>query len=62
MEDMTYIETGSLISIKENVNDILIPSEEESLTMMYPMDFEEFAEPIGESMFFNKNSGVLQGF
>lgn len=32
MEDMTYIETGSLISIKENVNDILIPSEEESLT------------------------------
>lgn len=37
-----YIETGSLISIKENVRDITIPSEERSL-LMYPMDFEEFA-------------------
>lgn len=36
-----YIETGSLISIKQNVKDILIPSEEEKLKM-YPMDFEEF--------------------
>ena len=36
-----YIETGSLISIKKNVKDILIPSEEEKL-IMYPMDFEEF--------------------
>lgn len=36
-----YIETGSLISIKKNVKDILIPSEEQSLPM-YPMDFEEF--------------------
>ncbi len=36
-----YIETGSLISIKEHVKDILIPSEEDSLNM-YPMDFEEF--------------------
>ncbi len=36
-----YIETGSLISIRENVKDILIPSEERSLKM-YPMDFEEF--------------------
>ena len=44
-----YIETGSLISIKENVKDILIPSEEDSL-IMYPMDFEEFAEALGESM------------
>lgn len=44
-----FIETGSLISIKENVKDILIPSEEESL-IMYPMDFEEFAEALGESM------------
>ncbi len=44
-----YIETGSLISIKENVKDILIPSEEQSLTM-YPMDFEEFAEALGESL------------
>ena len=36
-----YIETGSLISIKKNVQDILIPSEEYILKM-YPMDFEEF--------------------
>ena len=36
-----YIETGSLISIRENVRDILIPSEERSFKM-YPLDFEEF--------------------
>ena len=36
-----YIETGSLISIKENVKDILIPSEEDQMKL-YPMDFEEF--------------------
>lgn len=36
-----YIETGSLISIREHVKDILIPSEEDSINM-YPMDFEEF--------------------
>lgn len=36
-----YIETGSLISIKKNVQDILIPSEEYRIKM-YPMDFEEF--------------------
>ena len=36
-----YIETGSLISIKKNVKDILIPSEEEKIRM-YPFDFEEF--------------------
>ena len=36
-----YIETGSLISIKKNVKNILIPSEEYKLKM-YPMDFEEF--------------------
>lgn len=36
-----YIETGSLISIKKNVKDILIPSEERKLNM-YPMDYEEF--------------------
>ena len=44
-----YIETGSLISIKENVKNILIPSEERKL-VMYPMDFEEFAEALGESL------------
>ena len=42
-----YIETGSLISIKENVNDITIPSEERTL-LMYPMDFEEFAWAMNE--------------
>ncbi|MEG1561701.1 MAG: AAA family ATPase [Raoultibacter sp.] len=36
-----YLETGSLISLKSNVKDILIPSEEDSLRMN-PMDFEEF--------------------
>lgn len=36
-----YIETGSLISIKKNVKDILIPSEEKHIDM-HPMDFEEF--------------------
>lgn len=41
-----YIETGSLISIKKNVKDIVIPSEEELLEM-HPMDFEEFLWAIG---------------
>ena len=36
-----YLETGSLVSIKENTEDILIPSDEESI-QMYPMDYEEF--------------------
>ena len=36
-----YIETGSLISIKKNVKDILIPSEEKKINM-YPLDYEEF--------------------
>ena len=42
-----YIETGSLISIRENVKDILIPSEESRLEM-HPMDFEEFLWAIGK--------------
>ncbi len=41
-----YIETGSLVSIKENVKDILIPSEEDQISL-YPMDFEEFLWAIG---------------
>lgn len=36
-----YIETGSLISIKKNVENILIPSEEMKIEV-YPMDYEEF--------------------
>lgn len=45
-----YIETGSLISIKKNVKDILIPSEEESIKMN-PMDFEEFLWAMGNKTF-----------
>ena len=41
-----YIETGSLISIKKNIKDILIPSEEEMIKMN-PMDFEEFLWAMG---------------
>ena len=41
-----YVETGSLISIKKNVKDILIPSEEEMIKMN-PMDFEEFLWAMG---------------
>lgn len=43
-----YIETGSLISIRKNVENILIPSEEEKLSM-YPMDFEEFLWSTGDT-------------
>lgn len=42
-----YVETGSLVSIKSNTSDILIPSEEESMSMG-PMDFEEFLWAMGE--------------
>ncbi len=42
-----YMETGSLISIKENVKDIVIPSEERQMKM-YPLDFEEFCWALGE--------------
>lgn len=42
-----FIETGSLISIRENVKGITIPSEERSICM-YPMDFEEFCFALGE--------------
>ena len=56
-----YIETGSLISIKENVKDIVLPSEERHLKM-YPLNFEEFCIALGEEQmisyiqhcFFNK--------
>lgn len=43
-----YIETGSLISIKKNVEKILIPSEERKV-MMYPMDYEEFLWALGDT-------------
>ena len=44
-----YIETGSLISIRENVENITLPSEERKMAM-YPMDFEEFAWALGEEV------------
>ena len=43
-----YIETGSLISIRKNVKDIVIPSEEMRMPM-YPMDFEEFRWALGDT-------------
>jgi predicted AAA+ superfamily ATPase len=42
-----FIETGSLISIRQNVQDIMIPSEEESFEM-HPLDFEEFLWALGD--------------
>ena len=43
-----YIETGSLISIKQNTKGITIPGEEEQIDM-YPMDFEEFRWALGDT-------------
>lgn len=47
-----YLETGSLISIRQNVKDILIPSEELAIEM-YPMDFEEFLWAMEEENLFS---------
>lgn len=44
-----YIETGSLITLKRNIRDIVIPSEEESI-QMYPLDFEEFLWAMGDEV------------
>lgn len=44
-----YIETGSLISIKQNVQDIVIPSEEEAI-QLNPLDFEEFLFALNETI------------
>ena len=44
----SYLETGSLISIKKNVKDILIPSEEMKIEI-YPMDYEEFCDATGSN-------------
>ncbi len=55
-----YIETGSLLSMQKNVEDIIIPSEEKHI-MLYPLDFEEFLWALGDNTtftmlktFFNK--------
>ena len=45
-----YIETGSLISIKKNVKNIVIPSEEMKI-QIYPMDYEEFMWAIGNDTY-----------
>ncbi len=42
-----YLETGSLLSIKTNVKDIVLPSEEESI-QMYPISFDEFLRALGK--------------
>ena len=44
-----YIETGSLISIKKNTQNITIPSEEERVTL-FPMDYEEFRWALGDEV------------
>lgn len=43
-----YIETGSLISIRKNVKDIVIPSEEEKMILL-PLDYEEFKWALGDT-------------
>ena len=47
-----YIETGSLISIRKNVANILIPSEEHIISM-FPMDYEEFLWATGDNVSFS---------
>ena len=44
-----YLETGSLIRLKKNTQDIIIPSEEEHIEM-FPMDFEEFLWASGDEV------------
>ncbi|MDY6294196.1 MAG: AAA family ATPase [Bacteroidales bacterium] len=43
-----YIETGSLISIRKNTQNIIIPSEETRIEM-FPMDYEEFLWATGDT-------------
>ncbi len=54
-----YIETGSLISIKKNVEGILIPSEELKL-QMYPLDYEEFLWATGKDDIYNLYRQILK--
>lgn len=54
-----YIETGSLISIKSNVKDIIIPSEETRVNM-YPMDFEEFKWALNDTITIPMLREILQ--
>ena len=61
-----YIETGSLISIRKNTENIIIPSEETRIEM-YPMDYEEFRWALGDTatvpllrQFFDKHLPLQQ--
>ena len=47
-----YLETGSLIRLKKNTQDIIIPSEEEHLEL-FPLDFEEFLWAAGDEVTFS---------
>ena len=55
-----YMETGSLISIRKNVRDILIPSEEVKLHM-FPMDYEEFMWALGDTATIRLLQGCFHG-
>lgn len=55
-----YMETGSLISIRKNVMDILIPSEEVKLHM-FPMDYEEFRWALGDTATIRLLQGCFHG-
>ena len=55
-----YMETGSLISIRKNVRDILIPSEEVKLHM-FPMDYEEFRWALGATATIRLLQGCFHG-
>jgi predicted AAA+ superfamily ATPase len=63
-----YIETGSLISIRKNTENIIIPSEETRIDM-FPMDYEEFRWALGDTatvpllrQFFDKHIPLGQAF
>ena len=55
-----YMETGSLITIRKNVRDILIPSEEVKLHM-FPMDYEEFRWALGDTATIRLLQGCFHG-
>ena len=55
-----YMETGSLISIRKNVRDLLIPSEEVKLHM-FPMDYEEFRWALGDTATIRLLQGCFHG-
>ena len=55
-----YIETGSLVSLRRNVRNITIPSEEEAVGM-YPMDFEEFLDALGDTVTWPKVAEAYAG-